>query len=380
MSLPDNGAKPAFGHKEKKVKKEWPLDTAVSFDPYYGEPDRDGDIGYEIRPDGKVFVRVKAPAASKVVIDRFGTEFPLERVSGEMWEGTADMGRGFLYFFLKIDDADVLSPAFPVGYGCCRPMNFFDVPVPGEDWDELEGIAHGSVTRHLFYSSVSGKHEVCLVYLPPSFDYRKEYPVLYLQHGYGENETGWIFQGHAGRIADRLLSEGQMKGMIIVMGNGMARIEGMEENRHLQSTLFPKILLEDLIPFIEAKYPVKRDKWNRAMAGLSMGSYQTSLVTLSNPDMFGYAGLFSGFLRAPWGEEDTGRLSLLDQPERFYESFHVFYRAMGTEDPYFASFAADDAFLEGKKISAIRKTFPGGHDWGVWRRCLHDFLPMLFKS
>ena len=362
------------------MKREWPLDTALSFDPYYGEPDRDGDAGYEILPDGKVFVRVKALSASRIVIDRFGTEFPLERVSDEMWEGTLDLGRGFLYFFLKIDGADVLSPAFPIGYGCCRPMNFFDVPVPGEDWDALGGIPHGSVTRHVFFSEVTGKHEVCLVYLPPSFNWRKKYPVLYLQHGYGENETGWVFQGHAARIADRLLYEGRMDEMLLVMGNGMVRIEGAEENRQLQSSLFPKVLLSDLIPFIEATYPVKTDKWSRAMAGLSMGSYQTSLVTLANPSLFGYAGLFSGFLRAPWGEEDTSRLSLLEKPGDFAESFRVFYRAMGTEDHFFGSFAADDAFLEGKQLPIVRKTFPGGHDWGVWRRCLYDFLPLLFKE
>lgn len=116
------------------------------------------------------------------------------------------------------------------------------------------------------------------------------------------------------------------------------------------------------------------------MAGLSMGSYQTSLVTLANPELFGYAGLFSGFLRAPWGEEDNSRLALLDDPKRFCESFRVFYRAMGTEDQFFASFLADDAYLEGKELSMRRTTFPGGHDWTVWRRCLHDFLPLLFKN
>ena len=361
------------------MKRQWPLDTALSFDPYYGEPDRDGDTGYEILPDGKIFVRVKAPSASRVALDRFGTEFPLERVSEEMWEGTLDLGVGFLYFFLKIDGADVLSHAFPIGYGCCRPMNFFDVPVPGEDWDRLDEIPHGSVTRQYFYSAVTGKHEVCLVYLPPAFDWRRRYPVLYLQHGYGENETGWIYQGHAGRIADRLLYEGRMEECIIVMGNGMVRVEGMADGHPAQRALFTELLVADLIPFIEAKYPVRTDKWSRAMAGLSMGSYQTSLVCFAHSELFGYAGLFSGFLRAPWGEEENGRLALLDDPERFGESFRVFYRAMGTEDQFFDRFAADDAFLEGKRVSVIRKTFPGGHDWSVWRRCLHDFLPLLFK-
>ena len=360
------------------MKKEWPLDTAVSFDPYYGEPDRDGEIGYEILPDGKVFARVKAPDASRVVIDRFGTEFEFRKVSGEMWEGIFDMGRGFLYFFLKIDGADVLSPAFPIGYGCCRPMNFFDVPVPGEIWDSLEGVSHGSITREVYDSSVTGKQEACLVYLPPSFCYSKKYPVLYLQHGYGENETGWVFHGHVNRIADRLLAEGRIREMIIVMGNGMARKERTEGDLFLRSGIFPRILMEDLISFIESKYPVREGKWNRAMAGLSMGSYQTSLVTLSNPHMFGYAGLFSGFLRAPWGEDDSDRLTLLDDPERFRDSFRVFYRAMGTEDQFFDKFEADDAFLARKKVDVFRRTFPGGHDWGVWRRCIHEFLPMLF--
>lgn len=355
------------------MKKQKYLDTALSFDPYYGEPDRDGDQGFEILPDGRVKIRIAAPSAKKVVIDQFGKEQALERKNDGMWEGILDLGRGFSYFFLKIDGADVISPYLPIGYGCCRPMNFLDVPVPGEEWDLLTDIPHGSVTRQYYHSSVTGKHEICLVYLPPSFDYTRKYPVLYLQHGYGENETGWIYQGHAGRIADRLLFEDKMREMIIVMGNGMV-IGNADE-----FALFPRVLLKDLIPFIEDKYPVLTDKWSRAMAGLSMGSFQTSLVTLSNPDLFGYAGLFSGFLRSPKsGSVPEDYLAILDDGERFADSFRVFYRAMGTEDLFFDHFEADDVLLQSKPVSMIRRTFPGGHDWSVWRRCIHDFLPMLF--
>lgn len=360
------------------MKSGWQIDTALSFDPYFGEPDRDGNIGYDILPDGRVSVRVKAPAASGVVIDRFGTEYPLKRGAGDLWEATLDLGRGFIYFFLKIDGADVLSPAFPIGYGCCRPMNFFDIPVPGENWDALEGIEHGSVTRHYYYSSVTGKHEICLVYLPPAFDGRKEYPVLYLQHGYGENETGWIYQGHAARIADALLAEGRMKEMIIVMANGMPQREGEENSPDQVNQRFVRVFLSDLMPFIEDRYRVKKDSKMRAMAGLSMGSYQTSILTLTHPELFGYAGLFSGFLSAPWNDKKESHLALLDEPERFRRSFLVFYRAMGTEDIFFDRFLQDDALLEQKEVHMIRKTFPGGHDWSVWRRCLRDFLPLLF--
>ena len=356
------------------MKNSWPLDTAVSFDPYFGEPDRDGDQGYELLPDGRVFLRLKAPGAREVVLDQFGRIHALNRVSEDMWEGTVDLGRGFQYFFLKIDGSDVLSPYLPIGYGCCRPMNFLDIPVPGEqEWGDLGGIPHGAVTRHYYPSSVTGKEEVCLVYTPPAYDPQKKYPVLYLQHGYGENETGWVYQGHVGRIADRLLHDGKMKEMLIVMGNGMVQGDDMRQGR----MLFPKVLLNDLIPFIEGRYPVLTDKWHRAMAGLSMGSYQPSLVTMSHPELFGYVGVFSGFLRAIHGDGNA-HLQLLDEKERFRDSFRVFYRAMGTEDQFFPRFLEEDAILAEKGVSVTRRTFPGGHDWGVWRRCVHDFLPMIF--
>lgn len=357
------------------MKIQWPLDNAVSFDPYAGEPSRDGDQGYEILEGGKVFFRIKAPGAKEVAIDQFGNVQHLSRVSDEMWEGTINFGEGFKYFYLKIDGADVLNPYLPIGYGCCRPMNFVDIPVQGEDWNTLENIPHGSVARHYYPSTVSGKIESCMVYMPPHFDTNKKYPVLYLQHGYGENETGWTYQGHVLRIADHLLAKGEMTEMIIVMGNGMARSASNENDR----MLFPRILLEDLIPYIENNFPVYTDKWHRAMAGLSMGSYQTSIVTLSNPDKFAYAGVFSGFLSFPRSGEEK-HLALLDDGEKFAESFKVFYRAMGTEDQYFGSFENDDAMLKTKPVTMTRRTFPGGHDWSVWRRCIHEFLPMIFKD
>ncbi|MBR6027475.1 MAG: enterochelin esterase [Clostridia bacterium] len=351
------------------------IDTAVSYDLPFGEPSRDGDQGFELLGDGKVRLRLKAPGAKELVLDQFGKLFPLTPAGDGMFEGVVDMGPGFQYFFLKADGSDLLSPYLPIGYGCCRPMNFLDIPVPGEDWDRLEGVPHGAVTRHYYPSSVTGAHEVCLVYTPPAYDPARRYPVLYLQHGYGENETGWVYQGHVARIADRLMAEGRMAEMLIVMGNGMAKAADGE-----LFGAFPRVLLTDLIPFIEGRYPVETDKWHRAMAGLSMGSYQTSLVTLSHPELFGWAGVFSGFLRSPRPGVREDHLALLEDAERFNRSFRVFYRAMGTEDIYFESFARDDEMLEGRGLNMIRRIFPGGHDWGVWRRCIHDFLPLLFRE
>ena len=370
--------------KEINARSPWPLDTTVCFDRVLGEVNREGMQGYEILPDGKVHVRVVAPNAKEVVLDRFGTVFPLEKVDDKGgFEGTLDMGRGFLYFFLKYDGNDVMNPCLPIGYGCCRPMHFFDVPVPGEEWDKLEGVEHGAVSRQYVYSSVTGKHEIMLVYTPPKYNPAKKYPVLYLQHGYGETETGWVYQGHVGRIADNLLAKGEMKEMIIVMGNGMTQVD--EQSGGFPRFTFIDVLLKDFIPYIESHYNVYTDKWHRAMAGLSMGSMQTSITTLTNPDKFGYAGLFSGFLRMPFrgpdGQEPPQpHLTILDEPEKFNKEFKVFYRAMGTEDQYFNAFEADDKYLEGKNVNMIRETYPGEHDWTVWRRCIHSFLPKIFQD
>ena len=352
-----------------------PIDTALSFDIYPGEPARDGEQGFELLPDGKVRVRLVVPNAKEVVLDQFGKTYPLSPAGEGAWEGTFDMGEGFQYIFVKADGADLLSPYLPIGHGCARPMNFIDIPTKDDLYDAIRDVPHGSVVRRYYPSAASGKTESCLVYQPPCFDSAKEYPVLYLQHGYGENETGWIYQGHAARIADNLLAEGRIKEMLIVMGNGMARKEGIHG-----PGLFPEILLCDLIPYIESTYRVKPGRENRAMAGLSMGSYQTSLTTLTHPELFAYAGIFSGFLRSLRTEGFMEpHLALFNDKERFESAFRVFYRAMGTEDTFFATFLEDDAFLAGKNLpTIIRRTFPGGHDWTVWRRCLGDFLPMLF--
>ena len=160
---------------------------------------------------------------------------------------------------------------------------------------------------------------------------------------------------------------------------GMTQLMDSENKPPFGRMPFLDVLLKDIIPYIEGRYNVLTDKWNRAMAGLSMGSFQTSITTLSNPDLFGYAGLFSGFLRAPWGDMPQPWLEILDDAEKFKETYRVFYRAMGTEDQYFNAFDADDAFLADKNLNMIRSTYPGGHDWTVWRRCIHEFLPLLFQ-
>ena len=348
------------------------IDSALSFDIYAGEPNRDGVQGVTYLPDGRVKIRVIAPNAKEVVIDRFGKVDPLSKTGDGAWEAVLDLGRGFQYLFVKVDGAEMLCPYLPIGFGACRPMNFVDVPFESNVPDKITDVPHGSVERRWYYSTVTEKYESCLVYLPAGFDTAKQYPVLYLQHGYGENETGWVYQGHVARIADNLIAAGKAEPMLIVMGNGMTRSEKRADNR-----VFPDVLLTDLMPYIEKSFRVYTDAAHRAMAGLSMGSFQTSVVTLSHPELFAYAGVFSGFVSSPRPGDSNAHLSLLKDREAFNKAFRVFYRAMGTGDTYFDRFVKDDPMFEG--LNAQRSEFEGGHEWNVWRQCIADFLPRLFK-
>ena len=305
-----------------------------------------------------------------------GPSFELEKDGEGFFCGTFMAPAGFSYADVVADDTVILSPYLPIGFGASRPINYIDVPVDGDAFYQPAEGAQGSVVRHYFPSSVTGEMESCLVYQPPHFDAGKAYPVLYLQHGLGENEAGWMHQGRMNFILDRLIASGEAKEMLVVMCSGMVQMG----DRH-DFVIFPEMLVRDVIPFIETTYCTKKDKWHRAMAGLSMGSMHTSMATLSHPELFGYAGLFSGFMHHLWQEEQP-HLKALDNPGKFAADYRVFFRAMGTSDPFFPHFEGDDALVEKKGVGAYitRRLYDGGHGWQVWRHCLRDFLPMIFRE
>ena len=304
-----------------------------------------------------------------------GEEFPLQREKDGLWRGTFRLPEGFCYLFLRMNGTEAITPWLPIGYGACRPMNYVEVPAPdGAFYGERE-VPHGRIERFFYPSTVSGKTESALIYLPPGFDSNQKYPVLYLQHGHGENETGWVWQGRMNRIADNLLSEGNMVPMLIVMGCGMVQVKG-----RTNTSAYPRVLLHDLLPYVEAHYPVLTDREHRAMAGLSMGSIHTSMTVLPHPELFAYAGLFSGFLRHLWLKEQP-HLKALEDPAALRKNYRVFFRAMGEEDEYLKEFLLDDEILKEKQVDSFeRKLYPGAHEWQVWRKCLRDFLPKLFRE
>ena len=344
---------------------------ALAYNPVLSEE------GFQYQENGKTTIRLKLGEGVKeaVLVGADGRQHVFTKAEGPFWQGEFELGAGFQYVTLKVDGAEVLTPFLPLGYGYCRPVNYVDPPAVGEEVYQLRDVPHGTVTRHFFPSGVTGQTESCLVYQPPMFDASRAYPVLYLQHGYGENETGWVCQGRMNFMLDNLIAEGRAVPMLVVMACGMVQ----DAAGLMGPKAFPEMLVRDLIPYIDSTYQTITDKWSRAMAGLSMGSMHTSVAVMEHPELFGWAGLFSGFLRTLQKGEQP-HLKALDDPKKFAADYRVFFRGMGKADCYWDTFAEDDVILAGKGVQTTRVLYEGGHDWQVWRQCLRDFLPMIFEK
>lgn len=373
--------------KDEERSAVLPVDQAVSFarpqlfsmDAIREQPPCQG-IFY--RADGSPYVKLWAKNACNVELT-IGQEKQLFlEVERNVWELTLELAPGFYYVTLSVDGVEVLSPFLPIGYGYSRPCNYLEIG-PAEEFYSIQRVPHGSVRHEYFESSVTGNRETCLVYVPDGYEESGEdYPVLYLQHGFGENETGWVWQGRINSIMDNLLAQKKAVPMLIVMADGMTRCAA-EGGDVLVSKRFKEILLADIIPFVEKKYRVRADREHRAMAGLSMGSMQTSMTAFVHPELFGWIGLFSGFMRNFIGAGDAEADHLekvLADPAAFNENNRLLFRGMGREDVFFHFFEEEDRICEEHQLKQVRRVYEGGHDWNVWRKCAYDFLQLVFQE
>lgn len=344
------------------------------------------------KEDGNFYIQIKAEHAGKVAFRILEEEYPCKKLENGCWELCLPMHEGIHYVQLLIDDVEVLTPLLPIGYGYSRPYNFVELPAADSDFYSIKEVPHGSVRQEIFYSTVTDAWERCMVYTPPQYETedKEEFPVLYLQHGHGENEIGWSTAGRVNFILDNLIAQEKAVPFIVVMNNGMVLSKDENGRDIVDYQLLEHRLLKDVIPFVEKKFRVKKEKEYRGMAGLSMGSAQTSIIALKHPELFSYMGIFSGFMHDIIGgspldmvEREPSKnehLALLDDVERFEANFKVLFRAMGAEDQFFENFEGDDKMLEEKGIPHIRKVYPGIHDWNVWRKCIRDFAQLIFKE
>ena len=355
-------------------------------------------ICYEGRPDpiyekdGRYYLRLLEVGAKTVQMVFADMVCDFKDIGDGLWVIELPFKSGMNYIQIKVDGRDTLSALLPISYGYSRPYNYVELPSADGDFYELRNVPHGSVRREYFFSKVTGEWESCMVYTPWEYDYNPEktYPVLYLQHGHGENEVGWTYSGKVNLIMDNLIAEGKATPFVIVMNNGMVQKKCSDGKHVVDHLLFESMLLEDVIPFIESRYRAGGNKDNRGMAGLSMGSMQTSMTVMDHPELFSEVGIFSGFLR-DWisGSEldmsghapnSNRHLLAMEDADEFNGYFNIFFRAIGSEDPFMKYFLEDDAICESKGINCTRKIYSGTHDWNVWRMCIRDFAQQIFRK
>ena len=354
-----------------------------------------------ILPDRRVVFRTRAPEAKTVAVrargndSGMGTEtYALKPIGEGVWEATIGPIRsGFHYYELLIDGHAMNDPASLTYFGWARPTSGLEVPDDTLDFYVPRDVPHGEVRIRPYLSKVTGQFRNAYVYTPPGYDQNtsQRYPVLYLQHGSGENESSWTWQGRANVIMDRLIAEGKAVPMLIVMETGYATrageapaAPGQRGAGAGQPDAFQEVVVRDLIPMIDASYRTLEDRRNRAIAGLSMGAGQAVRIGFGNPDLFASVGAFSGGGAGGRGgapfDRQTAYGGAMADVAAFNKTFDLFWFGFGDLESGYANGKKLHGTLEGAGIKHVWFETLGSHEWQVWRKSLYDFAPRLFRS
>ena len=349
-----------------------------------------------------VRAQIKAPDATFVGLDIAGKIYIMTKDENGVWTGTSEpQDEGFHYYQLNIDGASVPDPGSLYYYGASRWGSGIEIPSDDQDFWQVKNVPQGSMSEVFYWSTYTEKMRRCHVYLPAEYftNPTKKFPVLYLQHGMGENEYGWAEQGHTAQIMDNLIAEGKAVPCIIVMDNGLntrrpgeqggfggfggprpaggqrpqggpgqggsrrGRFGGFSEG-------FKNVLFNDIIPMVEKNYRVIADPQHRAYAGLSMGGMQAREITLANPDKFAYVGSFSS---GPWSVDQV------KESEGFAKNVKLLFMSGGGKENMGCVEAAKN-IKEQIGMNAVGYESPGtAHEWHTWRRSLYQFAQLMFK-
>jgi enterochelin esterase family protein len=372
----------------------------------------------QVNSERRVRTRVVAPGATNVLLDIGAVRYPLTKGEDGAWIGeSAPQDEGFHYYQIWVDGAQVPDPGSLFFYGASRWGSGVEVPAQDRDIYALKNVPHGELRQNLYYSKNADAVLRCFVYTPPEYgkDPSKRYPVLYLQHGGGEDETGWGNQGFTGLIMDNLIAEGKARPFIIVMANSYipgaggpgrgtapaaqpaaapaatstaapaAGPGGRGGRGGFNFSAFERVLLDDLIPYIDANFRTLADQPNRAMAGLSMGGMQTRSIALTHLDKFSHVGVFSG------GSITAEEVANIPDFKQKVKLVFVSYGSREIDNPARrggagrggnATTAKTD--MEALKQAGINSHFyvspQTAHEWQSWRRSLHQFAPLLFRD
>ncbi|MDP4189362.1 MAG: alpha/beta hydrolase-fold protein, partial [Bacteroidota bacterium] len=334
----------------------------------------------QITADSRAIFRINAPEAQKVQID-LGRKYDLLKNAQGFWEVTTDsLTEGFHYYSLIIDGVAVADPASETFYGMGRMASGIEVPFKGDGYYAVKDVPHGDIRIKHYYSTVTNSWRRFYVYTPAGYDVNtgEKYPVLYLLHGGGEDESGWATQGKTDLILDNLIAENKAKPMLIVMVDGNVGNGGFGEN-NLKA--FESELKQCVIPFVEKNYRAETDSKNRALAGLSMGGIQTLYAGIYNTNLFSYLGVFSsGWLPNINSIADPQYDFMLKNSEMINRNLKQFWISVGgKEDIAYRNCRNMLSKFDEIKIKYSFSEYPGGHAWPVWRNNLYNFAQLLFK-
>jgi enterochelin esterase family protein len=371
----------------------------------------------EVNSQRRVRTVLRAPNAQTVLLDIGGVRYPMTKGEDGVWMGVSNaQDEGFHYYQLNVDGVSMPDPGAQMFYGASRWGSAVEVPAHDQDFYALKDVPHGQIREVHFFSKTANAMLQCFVYTPPDYEKgTKRYPVLYLQHGAGEDDHGWGGQGYAGRIMDNLIAEGKAKPFLIVIANSYLVIGGAAAGRGpgpggaargpapapggtpgaaapaapgaaapggpggpgrgrgfvLTNTPFEHALVEEIIPYIDANFRTIADQPHRAMAGLSMGGMYTHGITLAHIDKFSHIGMFSG-----------GSISVAEIKDMadFKKKVKLVFASYGSrENGAAAKTNTDDLNKAG--IKAVYYESPmTAHEWQSWRRSLHEFAPLLFQK
>jgi enterochelin esterase-like enzyme len=374
----------------------------------------------QVNSEGRARFRIVAPQAQSVRSSFSGESTVVKGEDGAWLITTRPLDEGFHYYSLNIDGADVPDPGTLFFYGAGRWGSAVEVPAKDRDFYALKDVPHGQLRQDLYFSKSTNAVRRCFVYTPPGYDQdtSRRYPVLYLQHGGGEDETGWGNQGHADLIMDNLIAAGKAKPFIIVMDNGggiggpgrggggrgggpatqpgaatAPAAAGGPPGRGgpgrpaFNFSAFERILIEELIPHIDSSYRTLANQPHRAMAGLSMGGMQTRQISLAHLDMFSHVGVFSGGSIAPADIKDMAaykqkvKLVFVGYGSREVDPANRRGGGGGRGGPPGGDPKANTDALKEAGINTHYYLSPQtGHEWQSWRRSLHEFAPLLFRE
>ena len=337
----------------------------------------------KINPDLSTVFRNDFPEAQAVAVNVGGKSYDMVKGEDGIWEATTEpLVPGFHYYTLTVDGKRLSDPNSRLFFGSGFWSSGIEIPEAGVDYYLEKNVPHGEVRIEKYHSELTGADRPYYIYLPPQYasEPDRRFPVLYLMHGAGEDETGWATQGMMGNIMDNLIAAGECEPMIIVCEHAVATLADADPAARpnlFNFDAFERVTVEEAVPTIDARFRTLMDRDHRAICGLSLGGFQAYTIGLDHPELFGWIGGFSGSGRGPGDRRDSEMY-----PTSINDRYHLLYISIGTDEPagMYQGIYDLHCALDSLGVNHVYYESPGtGHEWLTWRRSLHMFAPMLFK-